>query len=782
MTGFRVAVIGGGVSGLTAAHELAERGFQVWVFEGEHDALRRANVGYKTRAADDPAFAGVAASARQPLVGGLAATQWYRIPKAWSPVEEVRPPFQRLDLAASVNLAKPEDWWSPVFEQRDRECLASEAGDARVRFQLDDGELTAFAEMRIGRLAKRLSDLLLTEEADATLEIQCVAFVGESVGLAAQRGHQILLELLTACHRRGLEASLPEDGSRTSVCVRVPRATNGRVFHVNIVQAFVNPIVITEAKERHVKLRLSSASGATISEVSWESPRPKDVEHELSQWEGRWPMLSFTEGSVQISKFAEWRIAEIAKRLKELLARVTTDEYLVIGGVIAAREVKDKIADPFTDVDDLALRRAEAVAEVLKRVCGDLVWESAGLVAFDLKARDKSVYPRACGWARSAACDRGCPPGVDTAVRRDPAARSPAPWRTRVPILPVVLSSYLRHDEADPPARAWQAGHVHDRVRTRHFPRFPDARVSRKLGADGADGVRQPAVRRPPRPRQRCGGADPSDRALQYSLRGLLKMLDTFQEHADVPLRDIILGQLKVVRYATSCAARRDSYEAQTWSQFTESHLGGLEYQRLLDHWPQALVGLQASRADARTTGTVLLQLLLDQVRSSGYRDGTLNAPTSESWLDPWKRYLEHERGVEFVCAKIDEFRFIKDQRGIELINVAGAGCDGETVIDRNAIAADYDYVVIATSVDVTAKLGRALRVRLEIDRPDLLADFERSRRFTGSRRCCRAGSSIRTPVVRRTRSSTSPGSNSSSTRIMRRCVGTCTTPILRGG
>jgi hypothetical protein len=222
------------------------------------------------------------------------------------------------------------------------------------------------------------------------------------------------------------------------------------------------------------------------------------------------------------------------------------------------------------------------------------------------------------------------------------------------------------------------------------------------------------------------GSARPMERFNTRSLRGLLAMLDTFQESSDVPLRDVMLGQLKVVRYATSCPARRASYESQTWTEFTEAGLGGPEYQRLLDHWPQALVGLQASRADARTTGTILLQLLLDQLRDSGYRDGTLNAPTSEAWLDPWKRYLEKERRVIFTCARIDRLRLVKDGNK-QQVRIAGVGSDRETVIDNRAIVGDYDYVVLATSVDATARLGQAFGLGLAVERPELLDAFRAS-------------------------------------------------------
>lgn len=558
MKHYNVAVIGAGVAGLTAAHELAERGFQVMVFESEHDALGDPTQAFRVDA-DTERAQGL--SYRQPVVGGLAATQWYRIPQSWELGEQPGPPLSQLDLAAAVNLARPEDWW---------------------------------------------------DEDDAAAEV-----------------------------------------------------------------------------------------------------RP------LAAWEGRWPLLPFADGDT-ISKFVLRRVARVVERLAAILERATATEYLVIGGVISADEASD-----------LDRRRAGAVERVFMAECERCGLERgdapAGQATFLLRHRrnpEVSAQVRVAGLGvlhadeptRSSAAQRYVEirlldkllPGehgyrffpsfyhhVFDTMRRIPLLTRQA----REPFMKgLALETYRNSAQSGPPPERWEvtARTVFDNLRS--------------VDVHALDSGGEVPVR-------------PMERFNTRSLGGLLAMLDMFQEHADVPLRDVVLGQLKMLRYATSGRSRRALYEGRTWSQFAESTLGGEQFQRLLDHWPQALVGLQASRADARTTGTVLLQLLLDQVRDAGYRDGTLNAPTSEAWLDPWKRYLEHERGVHFSCMRVDRFECTDTGRVI----LHGRACDGQTVITPSEIGLDFHYVVIATSVDGTKRLGETLRDELKQFRPDLLDAFEQS-------------------------------------------------------
>jgi len=145
------------------------------------------------------------------------------------------------------------------------------------------------------------------------------------------------------------------------------------------------------------------------------------------------------------------------------------------------------------------------------------------------------------------------------------------------------------------------------------------------------------------------------------SVSDLLDTLDMLQRNQGWSSQDLALAQLKFLEYATSSKERRRSYEDVSWWDFM--HLGDRPGQKSpfsdcfresMRRWPQALIGLRANDIDARTFGSTALQQFLDQLRPIGYRDGTLNGPTTTAWLDHWQRYLE-SLGVVFERRRLDE-------------------------------------------------------------------------------------------------------------------------------
>ncbi|WP_437960342.1 FAD-dependent oxidoreductase [Sorangium sp. So ce119] len=165
--------------------------------------------------------------------------------------------------------------------------------------------------------------------------------------------------------------------------------------------------------------------------------------------------------------------------------------------------------------------------------------------------------------------------------------------------------------------------------------------------------------------------AIPISRLPPRSLLELRKLISVSIDRLGVDPRDGLIFQLRLLKYMTSCEERRRGYEAVTWSDFLGAHLYSERFQRFIERWPQALVGLRASLADARTIGTATIQLLLDQLTATGLRDGTLNGPTSRSWFDPWKAYLKL-RQVDFVRAKLVSLKLVNDSLKLTLEKPSG--------------------------------------------------------------------------------------------------------------
>jgi len=143
------------------------------------------------------------------------------------------------------------------------------------------------------------------------------------------------------------------------------------------------------------------------------------------------------------------------------------------------------------------------------------------------------------------------------------------------------------------------------------------------------------------------------------SVSDLFDTLDMLQRNQGWSNQDLMLAQLKFLQYASSSKERRRSYEDISWWDFMGLAEQGQSpfsecFRESMRRWPQALIGLRANEVDARTFGSTALQQFLDQLRPIGYRDGTLNGPTTPAWLDHWQRYLE-SLGVTFQRGHLEE-------------------------------------------------------------------------------------------------------------------------------
>ncbi|MEM7152802.1 MAG: FAD/NAD(P)-binding protein [Myxococcota bacterium] len=159
-------------------------------------------------------------------------------------------------------------------------------------------------------------------------------------------------------------------------------------------------------------------------------------------------------------------------------------------------------------------------------------------------------------------------------------------------------------------------------------------------------------------------------RVKSSSFRDLFTVLDALQGSMGLTMRDIVLMQLAMMRYMLSGPRRRTLLEDKTWAGYlgipaledkeTPSKFSKA-FRKAMRYWPRALIGLDAYEIDARTFGSITTQMLLDQLRSEFEGiDRTLNGPTTEGFLDPWREYLEVQ-GVQFKVGGCESLEFDDD-------------------------------------------------------------------------------------------------------------------------
>jgi 15-cis-phytoene desaturase len=173
-------------------------------------------------------------------------------------------------------------------------------------------------------------------------------------------------------------------------------------------------------------------------------------------------------------------------------------------------------------------------------------------------------------------------------------------------------------------------------------------------------------------------------------------------------LRDCHLLGIKVAEYMTSSSARRlGEYEQRSLYEFFGVDRLSPRAQKHLSSLFRLLLAMDLRRADARTQGNILVQLMMDQVSGGRAVDRVLDGPTSERWFKPWRRHLE-TLGVEFRFAtELSHLKLDDDQ-------VSGAWIrEGDSASLRLVSA---DYFVAALPVQSLARVLRRTPELLEAD------------------------------------------------------------------
>jgi len=231
------------------------------------------------------------------------------------------------------------------------------------------------------------------------------------------------------------------------------------------------------------------------------------------------------------------------------------------------------------------------------------------------------------------------------------------------------------------------------------------------------------------------------------SLKEIREGLRVMLEDMGITGRDMQLYFLRMFVFMTSCKERRNEYGKLSWLEFLDGRAehaeGGIKNQtrfspgaeELLRETAQALVAMDAEETDACTYALNSVQLLLDYQGEGSGSDMTLNGPTSRAWLRHWKRYLRRQ-GVQFYRGELTDLVEDPNDPNGGLLPVAQGKLDEESAPrapipenpsyrylglspERNAaeIAPLPDFYVLALPFDQAAKIAwRAREGRLPLD------------------------------------------------------------------
>ena len=152
-----------------------------------------------------------------------------------------------------------------------------------------------------------------------------------------------------------------------------------------------------------------------------------------------------------------------------------------------------------------------------------------------------------------------------------------------------------------------------------------------------------------------------------------------------------VLGQ-RLAMYFTSCDERRfGQWERQSWWDYMRQEHMSDEYRAVANFIPKA-VALKPPLASARSIGNYWELAVNTEVGlgNDGPRDGVLNAPTNEAWIDPWASHLRRLGARLHVGWSLDAI----DYGGGRIVSARIKDASGATLI------VDADWYVCALPVE----------------------------------------------------------------------------------
>ena len=173
-----------------------------------------------------------------------------------------------------------------------------------------------------------------------------------------------------------------------------------------------------------------------------------------------------------------------------------------------------------------------------------------------------------------------------------------------------------------------------------------------------------------------------------------------FTQDLGVSLPDLARIWWKMARFVGSCDRRRlGEYEQMTYWQFMGADNLSAAAQRLLVHLPRCLVAMDARRANARTLANVSFLLMIGSLEGAQKPDRILRGPTTEMWIEPWRRWLD-ALGVTLRSGP---------GQALRRLDVANREITGATLAGGEVVHADY-YVLAVPLEEAVSLMTPALR------------------------------------------------------------------------
>ena len=181
------------------------------------------------------------------------------------------------------------------------------------------------------------------------------------------------------------------------------------------------------------------------------------------------------------------------------------------------------------------------------------------------------------------------------------------------------------------------------------------------------------------------------------ALTVLTDLLVAFTPVTGLVPEDLAVFGARIWQILTSSPERRlAELENVAWWKFIEADSRSVAYQKFLAQGiTRSLVAAKARMASTRTIGDIFIQLMLDVLDPLiGTTDRVLDGPTTDVWIDPWKRWIEALGGHYRTDAEVTEVRCDRGRVTGVVIR-----CGGRTEV------VEGDYYVCALPIERAAPL-----------------------------------------------------------------------------